>query len=101
MEGFYFLGLRKAQDVQILGALFATNKVPEKIEHKRMRGRGQNKIKTRIERSNFANFWPIFVFWALLKIQSAIIPSILGVRGSSPDSRKLSPTPFNNKKVKT
>ena len=45
----------------------------------------------------FADFWPIFVFWALLlKIQSAITPSILGVRGSPSDNRKLSPIPFNN-----
>ena len=57
-----------------------------------MRGQGQNKIKTRIERSNFAGFWPIFVFLALLlKIQSAPTPSILEVRGSSLDSTKLSP----------
>ena len=42
------------------------------------------------------------MFWALLlKIQSAITPSILGVRGSSLDSRKLSPIPFNNTTVKT
>ena len=37
------------------------------------------------------------MFWALLlKIQSALTPSILGVRGSSSDSRNLSPIPFNN-----
>merc|ERR1711966_449401 len=65
----------------------------KKIEHKRTRGRGQKNSKTRIERSNFCQF---LVVWALLlKIQSAITPSILGVRGLSSDRRKLSAIPFN------
>ena len=96
--GFYFSGFRKVQDVQIFsGAPFATNAVPEKIEHEPTRGRGQeNKNYTESICSIFANFQPLFVFWALfLKIQSPIIPSISGVRGSSPDSRNLSPIPFN------
>jgi len=66
----------------------------KKIEHGRTRGRGRKISKNRIERSNFRRFSAV---WALLlKIQSAITPSILGVRGSSSDSRKLSPIPFNN-----
>ena len=45
----------------------------------------------------FADFRQFSAVWALfLKIQSAITPSILGVRGSSLDSRKLSPIPFDN-----
>ena len=57
LEGFYFSGFRKAKDVQILSeALFATNIVTKKNEHKQMRGRGQSQIKTRIERSNFRQF---------------------------------------------
>ena len=37
------------------------------------------------------------MFWALLlKIQSAITPSMPRVRGSSLDTRNLSPTPLNN-----
>ena len=58
-----------------------------------MRGRGRKLSKTRIKRSNFRHFLAV---WALhLKIQSAITPSILGVRGSSSYSRNLSPVPFN------
>ena len=41
--------------------------------------------------ANFACFWAL-----LLKIQSVIIPSILGVRGSSLDGRQLSTILFNN-----
>ena len=50
----------------------------------------------------FADFWPIFVFLALiLKIQTTITSSILGVRSSSLDGRQLSTIPFNNATVKT
>ena len=45
----------------------------------------------------FADFRRFLAVWALLlKIQSATTPSILGVRGSSLDSRNLSPIPFDN-----
>ena len=45
----------------------------------------------------FADFRRFSAVWALLlKNQSAITPSILGVRGSSSDSRNLSPIPFDN-----
>ena len=45
----------------------------------------------------FVDFRRFSAVWALLlKIQSAITPSILGVRGSSLDSRNLSPVPLNN-----
>ena len=72
--------------------------VPKKMEHELMRGLRQNKIKTRIKRSNVCQFFADLVFWTLLlNIQSAIIPSILGVRGSSSDSRKFSPIPFNTR----
>ena len=48
------------------------------------------------------HFSPIFVFWALLpKIQSAITPSIWGVRCSSLDSRELSTIPFNKTPIRT
>ena len=44
----------------------------------------------------FADLRRFSAVWALLlKIQSAITPSILGVRGSSSDNRKLSPIPFD------
>ena len=69
----------------------------KKSEHERTRGRGRKKYKLGSRGPIFADFRPIIVFWALLlKIQSAITPSILGVRGSSLDSIKLSPIPFIN-----
>ena len=63
-------------------------------------GRGDGGEKNRKLGSRgpiFADFRRFSAVLALLlKIQSAIIPSILGVRGSSSHSIKLSPIPFNN-----
>ena len=60
------------------------------------RGAGERKhSNARMYRSNVL---PMFGrFGALLRnIHSAITPSILGARGSSSDSRQLSPIPFNH-----
>ena len=61
------------------------------------RGGGGKKTTQDPEVQFSSIFGQLSCFWALfLKIQSAISPSILGVRGSSSDSRKLSPIAFNN-----
>ena len=79
------------------GTPFATNAIPEKMSTNGRGGGGENIQKLGSGGPIFAVFWPIFVFWALLlKNQSATTPSILGVRGSSLDSRKLSSIPFDN-----
>ena len=59
-------------------------------------GEGEIKQKLGSRGQIFANFWPVFVFWTLLlNIQTAVTSSILGVRGSSLDSRELSATHFS------
>ena len=64
---------------------------------KRPGGGGEKNSKLESRGPIFADFRQFSAVWALfLKIQSAITPSILGVRGSSLDSRKLSPILFNN-----
>ena len=64
---------------------------------KRPGGWGEKNSKLESRGPIFADFRQFSAVWALfLKIQSAITPSILGVRGSSLDSRKLSPILFNN-----
>ena len=63
-------------------------------------GGGKNKWKLGSRGQFFAIFWPIFVFWALLlKVQTTITSSIIGVSSSSLDSRQLSAIPFNNTPV--
>jgi len=65
--------------------------------HNGQGGGGKTKLKLDPRGPIFADFWSIFLFWALfLKIQSAITPSLSVVRGSSSDSRNISPIPFNN-----
>ena len=60
-------------------------------------GGGKKNRKLEFRGPIFAKFRRFSAVWALLlKNQSAITPSILGVRGSSSDSRKLSPIPFDN-----
>ena len=67
---------------------------PKKMEHARTRGGGGEKDR---EVPCSPMFGRCCVRWALLlNIQRATTPSILGVRGSSLDSRQLSPLPFHN-----
>ena len=64
---------------------------------KRPGGGGEKIHKLEIRGPIVTGFCRFSAVWALLlKIQSAITPSILGVRGSSSGSRKLSPIPFDN-----
>ena len=64
---------------------------------KRPGGGGEKNHKLEFRGPIFVDFRRFSAVWALLlKIQSAITPSILGVRGSSSDSIKLSPIPFNS-----
>jgi len=93
--GILFLRLQKGpRRSDFSGALFAANTVPEKFEHEWTRGRRQ-KI-SRIKRCNFCHFFADFrVLGPPSKNSKPITPSMLGVRGSSLDSRKLSPMPFN------
>ena len=78
-----FLRLQKCtRRSDFSGGPFSTNAIPEK-NSTNGRGGGDKKEKTRIKRSIFCqflvDFWPIFLFWALLlKIQSAITPSLHG-----------------------
>ena len=59
----------------------------------------QNKIKNQ---NRAVHFLSIFVFWALLlKIQTGTTLSILGVRGSSSNSREPSNIPFNDIPIET
>merc|ERR1711966_17605 len=64
---------------------------------KRPGGRGEKNHKLEFRGQIFSNFHRFLAVWALLlKIQSAITRSILGVRGSSLDSIRFRPIPFNN-----
>merc|ERR1711906_72050 len=64
---------------------------------KRPGGGGKKNHKLEFTGPIFVDFHRFSAVWALLlKIQSAITPSILGVRGSSLESIRLSPIPFNN-----
>merc|ERR1711966_254052 len=64
---------------------------------KRPGGGGEKNHKLKFRGPISTDFCRFLAVWAfLLKIQSAITPSILGVRDSSLDSKKLSPIPFNN-----
>ena len=68
---------------------------------KRPGDRGKKIHKLKCRGPIFANIRRFLAVWALLlKIKSAITPSILEVRGSSLDSKKLAPTHFNSKTAK-